>query len=41
MELAEARQIFWLKSNLRPMGELFDEGYLTIERLEWAARWAY
>lgn len=41
MELSEARQILWLKSNLRPMGELFDEGYLTIERLEWAARWAY
>jgi hypothetical protein len=41
MELSEARQILWLKSNLRPMGELFDEGYLTIERLEWAAKWAY
>ncbi len=23
------------------MGELFDEGYLTQERLEWAAQWAY
>jgi hypothetical protein len=23
------------------MGELFDEGYLTQERLEWAASWAY
>jgi hypothetical protein len=41
MELSEARQVLWLKSNPRPMGELFDEGYLTQERLEWAAKWAY
>ncbi len=41
MELSEARQVLWLKSNSRPMGELFDEGYLTQERLEWAAQWAY
>lgn len=41
MNLEEARKTLWLKSNLRPLGELQDEGYLTRERLEWAARWAY
>lgn len=41
MELPEARQVLWLKSNLRPMGKLFDEGYLSQTRLEWAAKWAY
>lgn len=41
MNLEEARNVLWLKSNPRPLGELFDEGYLTRERLEWAAVWAY
>jgi hypothetical protein len=30
-----------LRSNPRPLGRLLEEGYLTKERLEWAARWAY
>ncbi len=41
MKLEEARKVLWLKSNPRPFGELLDEGYLTQERLEWAAQWAY
>ncbi len=41
MNIEEARKVFWLKSNHRPLGELLDEGYLTKDRLEWAARWAY
>src|SRR6266540_3597697 len=41
MNIEEARKVFWLKSNYRPLGELLDEGYLTNERLEWAAKWAY
>jgi hypothetical protein len=34
----------WLKNSIqyhRPMGELFDEGYLNQERLEWAINKAY
>jgi hypothetical protein len=41
MDIEEARQVLWLKSDPRPLGELLDEGYLTKERLEWAVRWAY
>lgn len=41
MNIEEARKVAWLKSNPRPLGELLDEGYLTKERLEWAAEWAY
>ena len=41
MNLEEAQRVLWLKSNPRPLGELMDEGYLTTERLEWAAQWAY
>jgi hypothetical protein len=41
MNIEEARKVLWLKSNPRPLGELLDEGYLTQERLEWAAMWAY
>lgn len=41
MNIEEARSVLWLKSNPRPLGELLDEGYLTKERLEWAAVWAY
>lgn len=41
MNIEEARKVLWLKSNPRPMGELLDEGYITRERLEWAAQWAY
>lgn len=41
MNIEEARKVLWLKSNPRPLGELLDEGYLTKDRLEWAAEWAY
>jgi hypothetical protein len=41
MKITEARQVLWLKNNPRPLGELLDEGYLTEERLKWAAQWAY
>lgn len=41
MNLDEALGVLWLKSNPRPLGELLKEGYLTRERLEWAAQWAY
>jgi len=41
MNIEEARKVVWLKSNPRPLGELLDEGYLTKERLQWAAQWAY
>src|SRR6266545_7271281 len=41
MNIEEARKVFWLKNNHRPLGELLDEGYLTKDRLEWAAKWAY
>jgi hypothetical protein len=41
MNLEEARKVFWLKSNHRPIGELLNEGYLNQSRLEWAAQWAY
>jgi len=40
VNIEEARQVLWLKSNPRPLGELLDEGYLTQDRLEWAAKWA-
>jgi len=41
MNIEEARKVLWLKSNPHPLGELLDEGYLTKDRLEWAAQWAY
>ncbi len=41
MNITEARQVLWLKSNPRPLGELLDEGFLTEDRLKWAAQWAY
>lgn len=41
MTLERARSTFWLKNNHRPMGELFDSGYLTKSRLEWAFNKAY
>ncbi len=41
MNVEEARQVLWLKSNQRPLGELLDNGYLTEGRLSWAARKAY
>lgn len=41
MNIEEARKVLWLKNNHRPLGELLDEGYLTKDRLEWAAKRAY
>jgi hypothetical protein len=36
MDLNQARQVVWIDSNRRPLGELLDSGYLTKDRLEWA-----
>ena len=41
LSLDDARNVMWLKSNYRPMGELFDEGFLNQKRLEWAVEYAY
>jgi len=41
MSVDEARRVLWLRSNRRPLGELLDEGFLTQDRLEWAAEKAY
>ncbi len=41
MTLEEARKVMWLRSNYRPLGDLLDEGYLTEDRLAWAATRAY
>ncbi len=38
MSLDEARRTLWISEDPRPMGELFDSGYLTAEKLAWAAR---
>jgi hypothetical protein len=41
MTVEEARAVLWLRNNHRPLGELLDEGYLTEDRLKWAAEKAY
>lgn len=41
MTLEEARAVMWFKSYSRPIGELVDQGYITQDRLEWAAQNAY
>jgi hypothetical protein len=41
MTVKEARSVYWLKNNHRPLGELLDEGYLNERRLIWAAENAY
>jgi hypothetical protein len=41
MSLEEARRMCWLRTYPRPLGELYDEGYLNRSRLEWAAAKAY
>ncbi len=41
MNIEEARKVLWLPNYNRPLGELFDEGYLIRSRLEWAAKKAY
>ncbi|MEO8393703.1 MAG: nuclease-related domain-containing protein [Chloroflexota bacterium] len=41
MTLEDARKILWMRPNIRPVGELLDEGYLDQDRLQWAAAKAY
>jgi hypothetical protein len=41
VNIKEARNVFWLHSNYKTLGELLDEGYLNQSRLEWAAEKAY
>src|SRR5689334_11255759 len=41
MTVAEARQVMWLRTNPRPIGELLDDGFLNRRSLEWAAEKAY
>jgi hypothetical protein len=41
VNVEKARRVLWLKSNHRSLGELLDEGFLTRDRLEWAAMKAY
>lgn len=41
MTVQEARSVFWLSNNYRPLGELLDEGFLNEDRLAWAAKRAY
>jgi hypothetical protein len=41
MSLEEARKVIWLRNYPRPVGELYDEGYLNQSRLEWAVEKAY
>ena len=41
MSLQEARQVPWLRSRPKPLGELLEDGYLNRSRLEWAAKNAY
>lgn len=36
MDANEARKVTWLNNYPRPLGELFDEGYLKRSRLAWA-----
>jgi hypothetical protein len=39
--LEEARKVLWLRNYPRPLGELYDEGYLNPNRLDWAANKAF
>jgi len=41
MSVHVARQVMWLRSRPKPLGDLLDEGYLNTARLEWAARKAF
>ncbi len=38
MDVQKARQVLWLQNYPRPMGELFDQGFLDRDRLEWAVQ---
>ena len=41
MSVHVARQVMWLRSRPKLLGDLLDEGYLNTARLEWAARKAF
>ena len=41
MTLEQARNVYWLRTYHKPMGELFDCGYLNARRLNWGANNAY
>lgn len=41
MTLTEARETYWFSNYHKPMGILFDEGYLDQPRLEWAVNKSY
>jgi hypothetical protein len=41
MTTDEARNVLWIRPNREPIGELLDKGYLTKDRLKWAAENAY
>jgi len=41
MTLEQARNTYWLSTYHKPMGELFDCGYLNARRLNWGANNAY
>jgi hypothetical protein len=41
MTIDEARNVMWVRPNREPIGKLLDKGYLTQDRLRWAAENAY
>ena len=41
MTLDAARKVMWVRTNHRPVGELFDEGIITRLDLKWAVEKAY
>ncbi len=41
MSLEEAKNVMWLRSNHKPIGTLMEEGYMTRDKLEWAAAKAW
>ena len=41
MSPEEARNVMWVRTKFRPIGELFDEGYLNQSRLIWGLENAY
>ncbi len=41
MNIEDARKVFWVRTNPRPLGELLAEGFLSKKDLEWASQSAY
>jgi len=41
MSLEEAKNVMWLHSNHKPIGTLMEEGFMTRDKLEWAAAKAW